>query len=228
MDIDQTDLDEKVEECETAADQALMKAFVVACKINREQRALEIAFRMSSEIIQYAIKFATQMRFLNLANHLNTLAEKKAKQEAELANMTSYKQIDSIYDDSYSRAHNPSMSYNDSMRATNMDSDEPVIVSSTIKSSATFLSSNANTPKLTDSTNLDSQADSSTYKTPTITTPRINPFAKNKQTPATIDKPKSIMNEIEETLSKQKEKSDVWKPPKPASIKKTPFGKTKP
>lgn len=78
LDLDQDDIDEKVDKLESSAREVLMKLFMFSCKNSREQRAYEVASIMDTNALQLAIKYATKTRALGLAQNLNMLAEKKA------------------------------------------------------------------------------------------------------------------------------------------------------
>ena len=83
LDIDQEDIDEKVDKFEASSREILMKLFMFSCKNGREQRAYEVASIMDSTALQLAIKYATKTRALVLAQSLNLLAERKATLEYE-------------------------------------------------------------------------------------------------------------------------------------------------
>ena len=74
LDLDQDELDEKIENFENGTREVLMKLFMFSCKNNREQRAYEVASIMDSASLQLAIKYATKTRALVLAQNLNLLA----------------------------------------------------------------------------------------------------------------------------------------------------------
>lgn len=78
--LDEDELGEKVENFESGAREALMKLFMLACRMNKEQRAYDVATIMDAEAIQLAIKFATKSRVLTLAHSLNELAERKLRE----------------------------------------------------------------------------------------------------------------------------------------------------
>ena len=82
-DLEEDELAEKVESYEGAAREALMKLFMLACKVGKEQRAFDVATIMDVDAIQLAIKFATKSRALSLAHKLNDLAERKLRLEQQ-------------------------------------------------------------------------------------------------------------------------------------------------
>jgi len=83
LELDQEDVDEKVDKFEANTREVLMKLFMFSCKSSREQRAYEVASIMDTTALQLAIKYATKTRALVLAQNLNMLAEKKATAEYE-------------------------------------------------------------------------------------------------------------------------------------------------
>ena len=87
LDLDQEDIDEKVDKFEANSREVLMKLFMFSCKNSREQRAYEVASIMDATALQLAVKYATKTRALVLAQNLNMLAEKKATLEYEKERM---------------------------------------------------------------------------------------------------------------------------------------------
>ena len=83
LDMDDEELEEKVDKFESSCRGTLMKLYMLACKNAKEQRAYEIATIMDSDSLQLAIKYATKSRSLVLAQKLNLLAEKKAEIESK-------------------------------------------------------------------------------------------------------------------------------------------------
>ena len=56
----------------------------LACKTQRESRAMEICELMPTQhAVQLAVKYATRLRFMQLATQLNELAHRKAAEEME-------------------------------------------------------------------------------------------------------------------------------------------------
>jgi hypothetical protein len=253
--MDQYDVEEKIDALELNARGVLMKLFISACKNSREQRAYEIASIMEADALQLAIKYATKTRALNLAQHLNVLAERKAERKAaELeyaqAHMNEYAAGDATGDNSknYSCFNNTANNNNnntvESIRPNVIeDTQNEMVVERTGGTAKSIFATN--TPKLSDTTNsqLTGECDSS-YKTPVLTplaaTSRLNPFAKNNlsakisQTPTGSDNntPKSVINKIEEKIMQQsasKEAAAAAKadPWKPISNKKSALIKQK-
>lgn len=217
LDLDQDDLDERVEKFETSAREALMKLFMLACKASKEQRALEIATIMDLDALQLAIKYATKSRALVLAQNLNILAEKKAEME--------YQKERQIMEESDRRNHSNYLTERNENQENNMRSQieetSGIIIEKVTQTQPTqkiFNSSINNSIKVTDSDSQDIEIEES-VRTPTIpsNTPRLNPFAKSgasaRFNAGSNESPKSILNEIEEKLTKSSNKEkDTWKP----------------
>ena len=83
LEMDEEELEEKVDKFEASCRGTLMKLYMLACKNSKEQRAYEIATIMDADSLQLAIKYATKSRALVLAQNLNLLAEKKAELEQQ-------------------------------------------------------------------------------------------------------------------------------------------------
>jgi chromosome transmission fidelity protein 4 len=204
VELDQDELEEKVEKFESSCRETLMKLFMLACKGSKEQRAYEIATIMDTGALQLAIKYATKTRALVLAQNLNLLADRKAEIEAAKERLE------------YEEQQQHMQSYNFSSRiyaeqASRMDADpsgtndDDVIIESSKKS---------NTQLTTQQTQIRSTFDTQSSDmdqvlTPTIplTATRINPFGK-KATPLQ-DASKSIMNEIEDRVNKSSQATYV-------------------
>ncbi|XP_070571111.1 WD repeat and HMG-box DNA-binding protein 1-like isoform X2 [Ptychodera flava] len=76
---------------------ALMKLFAISCKTDRDFRGGEVAEMMSSEhSISLAIKYASRMKKLSLAQYLSQLAKQKAEEESAAAMAT-----ENVVDDYY-------------------------------------------------------------------------------------------------------------------------------
>lgn len=68
----------------TSQIQSIMKLFALACKSDREFRAMELCELLpDAHSVSLAIKYAARSRRMNLANRLDELAREKAKLEAE-------------------------------------------------------------------------------------------------------------------------------------------------
>ena len=227
--MDQFDVDEKIERFERTAVEVLMKLFISACRNGREQRAYEVASIMSAQALQLAIKYATKSRALNLAQHLNALAERKAElelREQQQLQQQQHHQYESQtatddYDQSRSISFLNNTANNHKHHSVEDSADDIVIerVTQTTQQAHKSSGATSHTPKLSDATNSQlnatnaSDCDTSTYKTPILTplagASRLNPFAKNNnlsgkisQTPSN-DTPKSVLNKIEEKLLQQ-------------------------
>ncbi|CAF1034874.1 unnamed protein product [Brachionus calyciflorus] len=213
LDMDQDDIDEKVENFENSAREALMKLFMLACKSNKEQRAYEIATIMDLDALQLAIKYSTKTRALVLAQNLNILAEKKAEIEYQKE-----KQLieENEKRNNYLTERNENQENNLSTMRSQIDETNGIIFEKVTQS--TTQKTLNNSTKITDSDSQDIEIEETT-RTPTIpsNTPRLNPFAKTGasarfNTPSN-DSPKSILNQIEEKLTKSSNKEkDTWKP----------------
>ncbi|XP_019626005.1 PREDICTED: WD repeat and HMG-box DNA-binding protein 1-like isoform X2 [Branchiostoma belcheri] len=64
-------------------DDTLMKLFALACKADRECRAAELCELMDVNRLNFAIKYASRVKRIALAEFLNDLARRKAEEEAE-------------------------------------------------------------------------------------------------------------------------------------------------
>lgn len=71
-------------QAKTAQIQGIMKLFALACKSDREFRAVELCELLpDAHSVSLAIKYAARSRRMNLANRLDDLAREKAELEAE-------------------------------------------------------------------------------------------------------------------------------------------------
>jgi len=78
------DQQEALSQAKTAQIQGVMKLFALACKSDREFRAVELCELLpDAHSVSLAIKYAARSRRMNLANRLDDLARKKAELEAE-------------------------------------------------------------------------------------------------------------------------------------------------
>jgi chromosome transmission fidelity protein 4 len=225
LDLDQEDIEEKLEKFESNSREVLMKLFMFACKNGREQRAFEIASIMDTIALQLAIKYATKTRALVLAQNLNVLAEKKATleyekekyrmQEEERKNIF-YNSHSNNFDNN--KINSNSMTQNNYVdlepESTIRETNEVIFEAETTQNEAMFTNS---TIPATISTNLDESIMKSciTPSSIPLTATRLNPFHKAK-TPLN-DASKSIINELEEKINKQQlsassKEKDTWKP----------------
>lgn len=214
LDMDQDDVDEKIESFESSAREALMKLFMLACKNSKEQRAYEIATIMDLDALQLAIKYATKTRALVLAQNLNILAEKKAEIEYQKERMLNEeREKRNTYNYLTERSENQE-NFRSQIEDTSAIIVEKVTQSTTQKS---FNSTMNNSIKV-DADTQEIEIEES-VRTPTMpsNTPRLNPFAKvgasARFNSGSNESPKSILNELEEKLSKSANKEkDTWKP----------------
>lgn len=220
--MNEEELQEKVDEFESSSREVLMKLFMLACKNSKEQRAYEIATIMDSMALQLAIKYATKTRALVLAQNLNILAENKAQVEAEKERINQENEYKKNY-------YQPETSYNHHTSvSTKQETNDDIIIddtnTSTIKSTRINTQLNTQENFDTQSTDMDVSVNikPSACITPTTlpsTGTRINPFAKSQfsaKTPLN-DSSKSVINEIEEKVSRQsaQKDKDTWKPTPP-------------
>ncbi|ESP02838.1 hypothetical protein LOTGIDRAFT_110682 [Lottia gigantea] len=63
---------------------ALMKLFALSAKADREHRAIEVCKLMSENTLQLAIKYASRVRKLQLAERISQLAQEKTQEEDEI------------------------------------------------------------------------------------------------------------------------------------------------
>ncbi len=235
IDMDQEELEEKIDKFENSSREILMKLFMFSCKSGKEQRAYEVATIMDSNALQLAIKYATKTRALVLAQNLNILAEKKAVIEYEKERKRQEEE------ERENRSHFGSRQMHSNDYVTNeIQQDTSIKLSSTnhdqIGDDIIFESENQSTMKssntqLTSNCTLDDSLKS--CLTPTnipLTTTRLNPFKANGsaiKTPLN-DASKSIINELEEKINKQsasKEK-DQWKPTPTRKLTKSKVSNT--
>jgi chromosome transmission fidelity protein 4 len=235
IDMDQEELEEKIDKFENSSREILMKLFMFSCKSSKEQRAYEVATIMDSNALQLAIKYATKTRALVLAQNLNILAEKKAVIEYEKERKRQEEE------ERENRSHFGSRQMHSNDYVTNeIQQDTSIKLSSTnhdqIGDDIIFESENQSTMKssntqLTSNCTLDDSLKS--CLTPTnipLTTTRLNPFKANGsaiKTPLN-DASKSIINELEEKINKQsasKEK-DQWKPTPTRKLTKSKVSNT--
>jgi len=207
LELDQEDIDEKVDKLESNAREVLMKLFMFSCKNAREQRAYEAASIMDTNALQLAIKYATKTRAFVLAQNLNLLAEKKAMIEYEKERIRLEEEQQKEY-----------ANYNQTNAKSNYIDLEPTqestmpVTNDVVFESETQAKTQEVTSSLIDTT---STLDSSCL-TPSaipLTATRLNPFHKVK-TPLQ-DSSKSIINELEEKMNssaKQTKEKDTWKP----------------
>ena len=219
IEMDDEELDEKVDKFETNCRGTLMKLYMLACKNGKEQRAYEIATIMDADSIQLAIKYATKSRSLVLAQNLNLLAEKKAEIEQKKREYEEVEDEEKHINYAYRSATHTKT------RTTTIEQDENNSEEILIDETSSTLTSTKKTTQHNDTQSTITNTIDDSLKsciTPTsipLTATRINPFAKSglsakaKLTPLN-DSSKSIINEIEEKVQKQsasKEK-DAWKP----------------
>lgn len=217
LELDQEDIDEKVDSFEASSRETLMKLFMFSCKSSREQRAYEVASIMDNTALQLAIKYATKTRALVLAQNLNLLAEKKATIEYEKERLRQEEEQQKEYasfnqntaNRNYIDVEPSSTMKSTNIESTNIDSSNNDII---------FESDTQRTENTTQGISLTkSQAlDDSCNLTPStipMTATRLNPFHKSR-TPLN-DSSKSIINELEEKISssgKQVKEKDTWRP----------------
>jgi hypothetical protein len=203
--FDQDDIDELNDKLMKQVRENLMKMFANACKANKEQRAFEYAQLMDSLTLQLAIKYATKSRHLQLAKHLNGLADNKLAIEQN----EQYESVTSRYE-------------NANVRETSENSDECVEIISDNKSQLTSQTSQFSSFSLHTDIAQTPVADTTigTPSTLPMSNTRFNPF-KTKGTPTfatptarpTDGTSPSILTEIEDKLNKQQSKEkNVWKP----------------
>jgi chromosome transmission fidelity protein 4 len=245
LDMDEEELEERVDKYEATCRGTLMKLYMLACKSSKEQRAYEIATIMDVDSLQLAIKYATKSRALVLAQNLNLLAQRKAELEFQQKNR----------EEDEEEAKEKSYSYRSETttatrcRTTTIEQDENYQrQSDEILIDEKTSTSTARPPKPTKTTTThqnesqsigDSMDDSlKSCITPTsipLTGTRINPFAKSalssaksKLTPLN-DSSKSIINEIEEKVQKHaanKAEKDAWKPTPTRKLLKSKLSNT--
>ena len=220
IEFDQDDVEELNEKLFKQSRETLMKLFILACKSNKEQRAYEIAGLMDTHALQLAIKYATKARYLQLAQHLNRLAEIKSNIELDRQHEQQiFEQPKSLITDNRTNNDVVCLNNNDNTQQTTQKNDDDILtltnqtVSSTFGDTSTCL-----TPSLTNTSGI------------ALTNTRFNPFKTSNNSQQTtpvnatvklnsnnsigVASP-SIINEIEEKILKQKEKEnhkDVWKP----------------
>jgi chromosome transmission fidelity protein 4 len=206
--FDQDDVDELNEKLYKQSREVLMKMFILACKSNKEQRAYEISELMDTHALQLAIKYATKSRYLQLAQHLNRLADIKSNIEFEKQQQQESEQTRVM--NTECKNNNAEIVWvNNSETQQKTNNDIVSLTNQTITSTFGETSSNCTTP-------------SSTIP---LTNTRFNPFKTTQQTTPTLGKianssllsSPSVINEIEEKMLKHQNKEkenqkDVWKP----------------
>ena len=205
LDLDQEDMEEKMDKFEAGTREVLMKLFMFACKNSREQRAYEVASIMDSTALQLAIKYATKTRALVLAQNLNLLAEKKAALEYEKERCRQEAEETQTYGFNKPKY----IDLEPEKTSTNMDQTTEVV----FDEEATQMSMQS-----TATATFDESLMKSTLGTPSalpLTATRLNPFHKAK-TPLN-DASKSIINELEDKINKQQQQleskeKNTWKP----------------
>jgi len=233
LDLDQDELDEKIEKFEDSSREVLMKLFMFSCKNNREQRAYEVASIMDSASLQLAIKYATKTRALVLAQNLNLLAEKKAIIEYERERKRN-EQEERVANAYFNTKTSDQQQHIEETANNNNNQITDDIIYESENQQSTFKSTNNNTQMTGVSSTLDDSL--KLCITPTtipLTTTRLNPFKANNnsaiKTPLN-DSSKSIINELEEKINKQsasKEK-DQWKPTPTRKLTKSKVSNTTP
>ena len=209
--FDQDDVDELNQKLYKQSNELLMKMFILACKSNKEQRAYDISELMDSFVLQLAIKYATKSRYLQLAQHLNRLAEMKSNIELEKQQQQQqqlhFEEPRALNTESKNNSEVVWVNNKETQQTTN--DDIIPLTNQTITSTYGEISSGCTTP-------------SSTIP---LTNTRFNPFKTTQQqtTPTTgkvsnssLSSP-SVINEIEEKMIKHQNKEkenqkDVWKP----------------
>ena len=224
LDLVEDELGEVVDKFEASSREMLMKLFMLACKHGKEHRALEVAGLMDTAAMQLAVKYATKTRALVLAQNLNMLSEKRA--EAEFREQQQQQQQQETYQSSsYYQSTSRSVS------RQHRDDDSEVMIDTQATVRAASLASSTNMTMTNESMLSSTAAISSSCLTPTAlpataASTRLNPFAAkgaNSRTATPLnDSSKSIINEIEEKMSKRGSASaaagkdkDAWKPTPP-------------
>lgn len=225
VDMDQEELDEKIDKFESSSREILMKLFMFSCKNNREQRAYEVASIMDTNALQLAIKYATKTRALVLAQNLNILAEKKAALEYEKQRRRLEEQEASSYSFRKPASSNDCMETQEittqirDTTTTQTQNDDDIIYESENQLERTATSTLK--PTETQQT-INSTLDESVRTPSTISaSSRLNPF-KAVKTPLN-DSSVSVINKLEkESATKEKE----WKP-SPTTTTKSKLTKSK-
>jgi len=227
LDLDQEEVDEKIDSFESGSREILMKLFMFSCKNNREQRAFEVAGIMDTNALQLAIKYATKTRALVLAQNLNVLAEKKAISEYEKERKRleqEEKETRNYYTSDRRAQSNDYMETQETVKPTESNQNNDIIFESETQLDSTTsgtIKSTLNTQSVSGTLD-DSLKSCATPTSIPLTTTRLNPFKSSNsalKTPLN-DSSKSIINELEEKINKQsatKEK-DQWKPTPPRKL----------
>ena len=220
--FDQDDVDELNEKLFKQTRETLMKMFILACKSNKEQRAYEVSELMDTHALQLAIKYATKSRYLQLAQHLNRLAEIKTNIELEKHNEQQQQQQNHHSQD-FEHAKGV-VSKNADVVCTSDDTqqtttDNDIIqltnqtVTSTFGETSSCLTPSSGIPLTNTRFNPFKTSNNSQHTTPIVNTAKAgNSFLAN----STVGSP-SVISEIEDKMLKQQHKEkenqkDVWKP----------------
>lgn len=208
LEMDEDEIDEINDKLSIQIKETQMKMFVLACKSNKEQRAYEIAQMMDTLTLKLSIKYATKARHLQLAQHLNNLAEQKAIEELAKSRRTTSAR-NSRDDDNADDIVIEKTNYTPKSSAiTKPSTDDCDIVQ------VDEAPSNTNSEINITSTN------DTTVATPSmpLTNTRFNPFKQNSQSAKLREATTpSILSEIEDKMvrnqqSKEEKKKDTWKP----------------
>ncbi|XP_006818558.1 WD repeat and HMG-box DNA-binding protein 1-like [Saccoglossus kowalevskii] len=105
-------------------DNTLMKLFALACKTDRDFRGAEIAELMSDEFtISLAIKYASRLKKMSLAQYLSQLAQQKSEEDREPEDEFDGYNADSMYSQADTQQYTQNSSYK-SHNGTRKDDEE--------------------------------------------------------------------------------------------------------